>query len=180
MGNKRKRLGVVLLEAVIALSVLALMAGAAYPMILQASHVMTRLTRQIRLVEDGLFAEEYMADRVRHSLARTRTDGAYIETVHPFYAYNQNGERKQYALSRESGAWYLLLYDGKGRQPITGDSGKIPEYAVEAGIRPYFMVQPGGLLQLSFRMAHGSGADFLVETAALPLYDYFLVGDPYE
>lgn len=178
--ENRKRQGVVLLEMVIALSILALMAGAAGPMILQASEVMASLTQKVRLMEDGLFSEEYMADKVRHSLVRTKTDGAYIETVHPFYAYNQDGLRKSYAFSRESRAWYLLLYDGKGRQPITGDSGNAPAYAVEAGSRPYFMVQPGGLLQLSYRMEHESGAAFAVETAVLPLYDYFLVGEPYE
>lgn len=180
MENRRKRRGLVLLEVVIGLLILSLMAGAVCPMILQVSEIMVTITRNIRLMEDGLFAEEYMADKVRHSLVRTKTDGAYVEAIHPFYAYNQDGIRKMYSLSRESGAWYLLLYDGKGRQPITGDSGKVPEYAVEAGTRSYFMVQPGGLLQLSYRMEHPSGADFIVETAVLPLYDYFQVGDPYE
>ena len=173
MGSRR---GVLLLETVLALLILAAMAGAAMPMISHGVEVLTTLTLRMRLQEEGLFASEYMTDRIRCSLTRSTKIPMYTSDVYAYRDYDQNGNRATYQFYPDKEVWYLKLYTGRS-QPLTGDRDLLPAYGVGMGRRSYFTVWPGGLVMISYQMKHKSGETFDVETAILPLYDYFQQGE---
>ncbi len=180
-GRLKSRRGVLLLEAVISLMLLAAMAGAAFPLISHVSRILTDVMTSLRLAEDGLFAAEYMTSRIRGSISRSPRDGGWQGARYAYYDYNQYDLKKKYTFAVEDRVWYLILYDGLGKQPITGGHSQSPTYEVGMGAEPYFTVEPGGLVHVGYQMQQKTGgAQFEVKTAVLPLYDYFLQGEAYE
>lgn len=177
---KSKR-GVLLLEVVISLMLLAAVSGAALPLLSHSARILSDIMTGLRLTEDGLFAAEYMTSRIRQSITRSSREQAWQENRYAYYDYNQYGVKKKYIFSVEDQAWYLILYDGLGRQPITGGHSQMPVSLVEMGGEPYFSVEPGGLVHVSYQMKAKPGEErFALKTAVLPLYDYFLQGEAYE
>lgn len=171
----KKRKGWLLLEALVSLSLLAVMAGAAFPAVTQIVKNLVFLEQRLYLQEDGLFAADYMTDKIRWTLERTEGTEQKTGTTYPIVAYNEDGDPADYFFMAEDKKWKLRLYTGI-KQPLTGDNDKEPAYAVEEGERPYFTVEPGGLVRISYQMkAKSSKLMRGVDTAVLPLYDYFEV-----
>lgn len=178
---ERSRRGILMLEAVIALALLSMMAGALFPMISHVSRVLTDCTVKLHLQEEAVFSVNFMTDRIRRSLERSSPSLVGPGDMYYYYDYDQNGNSKEFGFAKERNAWYLLLYDHKGKQPITGDAGSASAYRVEEGMQSYFIGHKGGLVELSYQMKHEPGKDhFPVETAVLPLRDYFQQGEWYE
>lgn len=178
---ERARRGILMLEAVIALTLLSMMAGALFPMISHVSRVLSDVAVKLHLQEEAVFSANFMTDRIRRSLERSSPTLSGPGDTYYYYDYDQNGTSKEFGFAKERNAWYLLLYDHKGKQPITGDAGSGAAYRVEKGTQSYFIGHKGGLVELSYQMKHEpSQAYFPVETAVLPLCDYFQQGEFYE
>lgn len=173
-----KRRGFLFLEAVLALGLMAVMAAAVFPLAAQTARGADALERRLHLSETAFFACDYITDRVRHSRKRASVDdlgsGSYRVA-----AVAEDGKVRPYTFLVSGNMWRLKLYTGR-TQPITG--GESPSCDVRPlDGAPYFRQDAGGLVHLAYAVERRDvGESFAVETAVLSLYDFFLVGEPYE
>lgn len=173
------RRGFLLLETLLSFSILALLALAAFPALSRAVGGMGFLERKFLLDEESFFVCDYMTDKIRHTRERTKNTATAAGKNYPILAYNENSVLKRYIFYVEDKKWKLLLYTGVS-QPLSGDNSKEPELSVEEAA-DYFSVYPGGLTRISYTMRDRlSRKTRAAETAVLPLYDYYLVGEIYE
>lgn len=183
-----KRRGFFILDFLIGLAVLSLLAAGAMPAITAVFSYTAELESRAKVQEDAVFAADYMTDRIRYCLDRTRPEPEPIHTyAYAYQDYDENEKPNSYWISAEKKRWVIKLYNGS-QQPITGDSndGTDPKYALEnfkgnGEILPYFTIYPHGLVRISYRIARVTPAvSYDLTTSILPLRDYFLVGEPYE
>lgn len=171
--------GFLLLDAVLALALMALLAGAAYPAVGQLALAAADLEHRLYRREAALFASDYLTDKIRHSRSRTAA-GSVTSTACPITAYDGTGTLRTYTLLAETAQWKLRLYTGTA-QPITGGEEPVPYNIYTIGGAPFFQGEAEGLVRLSYELRRSADEDgYEVSTAVLPLYDFFLVGDPYE
>lgn len=181
-----RRPGWILAEAVMGIAVIAAAAAGAFPLMARLTEGAGILENDFRADEEAFFSADYMADRIRYSAERTVPSDHVIHTsVYAFMDYAEDGTKKDYWLMAEEKEWRIRLYNGN-KQPITGDGTKDPYYKLEALSRsgetlPYFTIYPHGLVRVAYRLRRiRPAAAAETEMAVLPLYDYFLVGEPYE
>lgn len=184
-----KRRGFFMAEALAALLIIAAMCTAAFPMLGRVADLLERTDSGLRNAEEGFFAYGYMTDKIRHSLQRTDADQRTEADEYKYKAYDLKDMIRTYTLLTDRRAWKLKLYTGT-KQPITGDDAAIPRYGVyrKGSTRlsltsgeQYFVTEPGGLVRISYTMRRLTpDTEHEMETAVLPLYDYFRKGEEYE
>lgn len=183
-----KRRGFLMLEALLALTILAAVCAAAFPMLGRVADMLEGIDSGLAAEEEGFFAYGYMAGKIRHSLQRSGTEGSSADE-YKYKEYDQDDVIRTYTLLVDRKAWKIKRHTG-AKQPITGDDAASPLYSVyrfgstkealTAGEK-YFKSEPGGLVRVSYVMRRLTPlAEYEVRTAVLPLYDYFLVGENYE
>lgn len=174
-----KRRGFMLLDGVIALFLMALLSMAAFPAVGEAARAATDLEHRLHRQETALFACDYMTDKIRHSRQRTSA-GAVTSSSCPIAAYDGSGTLRTYTLLAETAQWKIRLYTGVS-QPLTGGEEPVPYNTYTYDGNPFFQGEAEGLVRLSYEIRRSADTDsFAVKTAVLPLYDFFLVGEPYE
>lgn len=156
-----------------------MMGAALFPALAQMGEGILFLGCQRQAQEDGLSSVSYMTDKIRYTRERTAWAELKTGSNYPILAYNERDQLATYFFLAEEKKWKLQLYNGR-KQPLTGDNSKDPAYAVTAGRDPYISVYPGGLVRISYAVTAAPAVTVEIGTAVLPLYDYFLVGDPYE
>lgn len=172
-----KRKGFLLLEALMALLLISGLAISVFPLAGRLSGALILGGFKGRMGETGLFAMDFMTEKVRN------TEKPSISPVNERFTYSvRNGEDVlSYWLYLDRQKLKVLLYDGHV-EPITGEeTGSTEEIPVIAGKDGLFRRQGKGPLHMSFsllRPVEGIRSDF--ETSILPYADFYEKGKVYE
>lgn len=173
-----KRRGFLFLDALLALALTASLAAAVFPAVAQTAGASAALERRLHSEESALFACDYITDKIRHS--RKRADG----TAGPAASYKvaaiaADGRLHPYTFLVQAQEWKLKLYTGR-IQPLTGGEEPLRYTVRSLDGSSYFRLESNGLVYLSYMIQRLYDEEhYDVETAVLPLEDYFLVGEPY-
>lgn len=172
-----KRKGFLLLEALMALLLISGLAISVFPLAGRLSGALILGGFKGRMGETGLFAMDFMTEKVRN------TEKSSISPVNERFTYSvRNGEDVlSYWLYLDRQKLKVLLYNGHV-EPITGEeTGSTEEIPVIAGKDGLFRRQGKGPLHMSFsllRPVEGIRSDF--ETSILPYADFYEKGKVYE
>lgn len=172
-----KRKGFLLLEALMALLLISGLAISVFPLAGRLSGALILGGFKGRMGETGLFAMDFMTEKVRN------TEKPSISPVNERFTYSvRNGEDVlSYWLYLDRQKLKVLLYDGHV-EPITGEeTGSTEEIPVIAGKDGLFRRQGKGPLHMSFsllRPVEGIRSDF--ETSILPYADFYEKRKVYE
>ncbi|MEE3453535.1 hypothetical protein [Dialister sp.] len=172
-----KRKGFLLLEALMALLLISGLAISVFPLAGRLSGALILGGFKGRMGETGLFAMDFMTEKVRN------TEKPSISPVNERFTYSvRNGEDVlSYRLYLDQQKLKVLLYNGHV-EPITGEeTGSTEEIPVIAGKDGLFRRQGKGPLHMSFsllRPVEGIRSDF--ETSILPYADFYEKGKVYE
>lgn len=172
-----KRKGFLLLEALMALLLISGLAISVFPLAGRLSGALILGGFKGRMGETGLFAMDFMTEKVRN------TEKPSISPVNERFTYSvRNGEDVlSYRLYLDRQKLKVLLYNGHV-EPITGEeTGSTEEIPVIAGKDGLFRRQGKGPLHMSFsllRPVEGIRSDF--ETSILPYADFYEKRKVYE
>lgn len=175
-----KRKGFLLLEALMALLLISGLAISVFPLAGRLSGALILGGFKGRMGETGLFAMDFMTEKVRN------TEKPSISPVNERFTYSvRNGEDVEdvlaYRLYLDRQKLKVLLYNGHV-EPITGEeTGSTEEIPVIAGKDGLFRRQGKGPLHMSFsllRPVEGIRSDF--ETSILPYADFYEKRKVYE
>lgn len=182
-----KRKGFLLLEALMALLLISGLAISVFPLAGRLSGALILGGFKGRMGETGLFAMDFMTEKVRN------TEKPSISPVNERFTYsvrneegvNEEGVNEEgvlsYRLYLDQQKLKVLLYNGHV-EPITGEeTGSTEEIPVIAGKDGLFRRQGKGPLHMSFsllRPVEGIRSDF--ETSILPYADFYEKGKVYE
>ena len=172
-----RRRGFLLIEAVLAIFILAMVAAAVFPFAGQLSRTTDFLVRRSRASGEALFAADFMTEKLRNNLS----SGAAAEEsdAKGYDAYNESNVRSTYEFYVAGEKMRLRLYNGR-TQPLTGNTNSAAEdieCRATAGEK-IFKTYSGGLTKISFEMEHHATGDvYRCETAVMGYTDYFKVGD---
>lgn len=173
-----RRRGFVLWEFVVALVLMGVLVPFLFPFI--RIFVMSEYTLLGRgqVLEQGLWVTDWMVEKARNSLSRTRIPQAANRYV--YYETTMYGSRGRYSMRFDNGAVQVVLYTG-GVQPITGGSKGMGDVrAVPLSSKPVFHVKRHGLVHLDFGLVRPKGeASYEVHTAILPYHDFYK-GETYD
>lgn len=172
-----KRKGFLLLEALMALLLISGLAISVFPLAGRLSGALILGGFKGRMGETGLFAMDFMTEKVRN------TEKPSISPVNERFTYSVRNEEDvlSYRLYLDRQKLKVLLYNGHV-EPITGEeTGSTEEIPVIAGKDGLFRRQGKGPLHMSFsllRPVEGIRSDF--ETSILPYADFYEKGKVYE
>lgn len=157
-----KRRGYILLEALIALFLIASLSAVLYP-----------------FAAEAVRAVDLMAKRSRNALKR-ETASSISGDTYSYEAYNQSGEEKTYRFFLNQEKLKLDVY-GMTTEPVTGTTSGKEEYALTCEEGPLFVKNGEGSLAISFSILHrpsGKMMDF--RTSLLSYADFYRKGQRYE
>lgn len=85
-----KRRGYILLEALIALFLIASLSAMLYPFAAEAVRAVDLMAKRSRIAGEGLYAMDFMTEQLRNALERGETSSISGD-AYSYYAYNQSG-----------------------------------------------------------------------------------------
>lgn len=176
-----KRRGYILLEALIALFLLASLSAALYPFAAEAVRTVDLMTKRSRIAGEGLYAMDFMTEQLRNALNRGEASSISGDT-YSYEAYNQSGEEKTktYRFFLDQEKLKLDVY-GMTTQPVTGTTSGKEEYALTCEEGPLFVKNGEGSLAISFSILHRpSGETMDFRTSLLSYADFYRKGQRYE
>ena len=146
-----KRRGYILLEALIALFLIASLSAALYPFAAEAVRAVDLMAKRSRIAGEGLYAMDFMTEQLRNALKR-ETASSISGDTYSYKAYNQSGEEKTYRFFLNQEKLKLDVY-GMTTEPVTGTTSGKEEYALTCEEGPLFEM-------MHFRTSLLSYADF--------------------
>ena len=174
-----KRRGYILLEALIALFLIASLSAALYPFAAEAVRAADLMAKRSRIAGEGLYAVDFMTEQLRNVLKRETTSLISGDT-YSYYAYNQSGEEKKYRFFLDQEKLKLDVY-GTTTEPVTGTTSGKEEYALTCEEGPLFIKNGEGALAISFSLLHrSSGETMYFRTSLLSYADFYRKGQRYE
>lgn len=177
----KRRKGLFLLEALLALLILASLAAALFPLAGQVAQAEILSSVRGKLGNQGLFAMDFMVEKIRNN-RRTMAKGGVHGNRYDYLAPTAQGTMGTYRLFEDQEKLKIQLYNDVV-QPITGDrGGSVEEYVfrhLEGG--HLFEQSDGGPVTISFTLARPIGREFVdFETAVIPYADFYGKGEIYE
>ena len=177
----KKRKGLFLLEALLALLILASLAAALFPLAGHVAEAEMLASVRGKLGSQGLFAMDFMVEKIRNN-RRIMASGGVHGNRYDYRAMTENGTLGTYQFFEDQDKLKILLYNGVV-QPVTGDrGGHVEEYVFrhpEGG--RLFEQTDGGPVTISFTLARPIGRESVdFETAVIPYADFYGKGKNYE
>lgn len=174
-----KRRGYILLEALIALFLIASLSAALYPFAAEAVRAVDLMAKRSRIAGEGLYAMDFMTEQLRNALKR-ETASSISGDTYSYYAYNQSGEEKTYRFFLDQEKLKLDVY-GATKEPVTGATSGKEEYALTCEEGPLFIKHGESALAMSFSIVHrSSGETMHFQTSLLSYADFYRKGQRYE
>ena len=174
-----KRRGYILLEALIALFLIASLSAALYPFAAEAVRAVDLMTKRSRIAGEGLYAMDFMTEQLRNALKRREASSISGDT-YSYAAYNQSGEVKTYRSFLDQEKLKLDVY-GMTTQPVTGTTSGKEEYALTCEEGPLFVKNGEGALAISFSILYRSSGEMMdFRTSLLSYADFYRKGQRYE
>lgn len=174
-----KRRGYILLEALIALFLIASLSAALYPFASEAVRAVDLVAKRSRIAGEGMYAVDFMTEQLRNNLKR-ETAASISGDAYSYYAYNQSGEAKKYRLFLDREKLKLDVY-GTTTEPVTGTTSGKEEYALTCEKGPLFAKNGEGALAMSFSIVHRSSGEAMhFQTSLLSYADFYRKGESYE
>ena len=156
-----KRRGYILLEALIALFLIASLSAALYPFAAEAVRAVDLMAKRSRIAGEGLYAMDFMTEQLRNALKR-ETASSISGDTYSYKAYNQSGEEKTYR---------FFLNQEKLKQ----------EYALTCEEGPLFVKNGERPLEISFAIVHRPSGEMMhFRTSLLSYADFYRKGQRYE
>ena len=185
-----KRRGYILLEALIALFLIASLSAALYPFAAEAVRAVDLMAKRSRIAGEGLYAMDFMTEQLRNALKRGEASSisgnAYSYEAYSWSAeartYNQSGEAKTktYRFFLDQEKLKLDVY-GMTTQPVTGTTSGKEEYALTCEEGPLFVKNGEGSLAISFSILHRPSGEMMhFRTSLLSYADFYRKGQRYE
>lgn len=173
-----KRRGYILLEALIALFLIASLSAALYPFAAEAVRAVDLMAKRSRIAGEGLYAMDFMIEQLRNNLEREAASSISGDT-YSYYAYNRSGEEK-YRFFLDQEKLKLDVY-GTTTEPVTGTTSGKEEYALTCEEGPLFIKNGEGALAISFSLLHRSSGEVMdFRTSLLSYADFYRKGQRYE
>lgn len=176
-----KRRGYILLEALIALFLIASLSAALYPFAAEVVRTVDLMTKRSRIAGEGLYAMDFMTEQLRNALNRGEASSISGDT-YSYEAYNQSGEEKTktYRFFLDQEKLKLDVY-GMTTQPVTGTTSGKEEYALTCEEGPLFVKNGEGSLAISFSILHRPSGEMMdFRTSLLSYADFYRKGQRYE
>lgn len=174
-----KRRGYILLEALIALFLIASLSAALYPFAAEAVRTVDLMAKRSRIAGEGLYAVDFMTEQLRNALKR-ETASSISGDTYSYYAYNQSGEEKKYRFFLDQEKLKLDVY-GMTTEPVTGMTSGKEEYALTCEEGPLFVKNGEGALAISFSILHRPSGEMMdFRTRLLSYADFYRKGQRYE
>lgn len=177
----KKRKGLFLLEALLALLILASLAAALFPLAGQAAKAEILASVRGKLGNQGLFAMDFMVEKIRNN-RRSMVHGGVHGNRYDYRAPTGQGTIGTYRLFEDQEKLKVQLYNDV-IQPITGDrGGSVEEYVFRHPEGGHLFEQAdNGPVTISFTLARPIGRESLdFETAVIPYADFYGKGKIYE
>ena len=177
----KKRKGLFLLEALLALLILASLAAALFPLAGQAAKAEILASVRGKLGNQGLFAMDFMVEKIRNN-RRAMVLGGVQGNRYDYRAPTGQGTIGTYRLFEDQEKLKVQLYNDV-IQPITGDrGGSVEEYVFRHPEGGHLFEQAdNGPVTISFTLARPIGRESLdFETAVIPYADFYGKGKTYE
>lgn len=174
-----KRRGYILLEALIALFLIASLSAVLYPFAAEAVRAVDLMAKRSRIAGEGLYAMDFMTEQLRNALKR-ETASSISGDTYSYEAYNQSGEEKTYRFFLDQEKLKLDVY-GRTTEPVTGTTSGKEEYALTCEEGPLFVKNGEGPLAISFSILHRPSGEMMdFRTSLLPYADFYRKGQRYE
>lgn len=174
-----KRRGYILLEALIALFLIASLSAALYPFAAEAVRAVDLMAKRSRIAGEGLYAVDFMTEQLRNALKR-ETASSISGDTYSYEAYNQSGEEKTYRFFLDQEKLKLDVY-GMTTEPVTGTTSGKEEYALTCEEGPLFVKNGEGALAISFSILHRPSGEMMdLRTSLLSYADFYRKGQRYE
>lgn len=176
-----KRRGYILLEALIALFLIASLSAVLYPFAAEAVRAVDLMAKRSRIAGEGLYAMDFMTEQLRNALNRGEASSISGDT-YSYEAYNQSGEEKTktYRFFLDQEKLKLDVY-GMTTQPVTGTTSGKEEYALTCEEGPLFVKNGEGSLAISFSILHRPSGEMMdFRTSLLSYADFYRKGQRYE
>ena len=174
----KKRKGLFLLEALLALLILASLAAALFPLAGQAAKAEILASVRGKLENQGLFAMDFMVEKIRNN--RHSAAGGVRGNSYDYRDFTARGTEGTYRFFVDREKLKLRLYNDN-IQPLTGEYTGPEAYAFLPGRPSLFRQVEGGPVIISFTMHHqmmGMDRDF--ETSVIPYADFYKKKEVYE
>lgn len=123
-----KRRGYILLEALIALFLIASLSAVLYPFAAEAVRAVDLMAKRSWIAGEGLYALDFMTEQLRNALKR-ETASSISGDTYSYEAYNQSDEAKTYRFFLDQEKLKLDVY-GMTTEPVTGTTSGKEEYAL--------------------------------------------------
>lgn len=157
-----KRRGYILLEALIALFLIASLSAALYP-----------------FAAEAVRAVDLMTEQLRNALKR-ETASSISGDTYSYETYNQSGEVKTYRFFLNQEKLKLDVY-GMTTEPVTGTTSGKEEYALTCEEGQLFVKNGEGSLAISFSILHRPSGEMMdFRTSLLSYADFYRKGQRYE
>ena len=176
-----KRRGYILLEALIALFLIASLSAVLYPFAAEAVRAVDLMAKRSRIAGEGLYAMDFMTEQLRNALNRGEASSISGDT-YSYEAYNQSGEAKvkTYRFFLDQEKLKLDVY-GRTTEPVTGTTSGKEEYALTCEEGPLFVKNGEGALAISFSILHRPSGEMMdFRTSLLSYADFYRKGQRYE
>ncbi len=178
-----KRRGYILLEALIALFLIASLSAALYPFAAEAVRAVDLMAKRSRIAGEGLYAMDFMTEQLRNTLKRG-TDASISGNAYSYEAYsrtyNSQAKTKTYRFFLDQEKLKLDVY-GMTTEPVTGTTSGKEEYALTCEEGPLFVKNREGALAISFSILHRSSGEMMdFRTSLLSYADFYRKGQRYE
>ena len=174
-----KRRGYILLEALIALFLIASLSAVLYPFAAEAVRAVDLMAKRSRIAGEGLYAMDFMTEQLRNALKR-ETASSISGDTYSYEAYNQSGEEKTYRFFLDQEKLKLDVY-GMTTEPVTGTTSGKEEYALTCEEGPLFVKNGEGALAISFSILHSKSGEMMhLSTSLLSYADFYRKGQRYE
>ncbi len=174
-----KRRGYILLEALIALFLIASLSAVLYPFAAEAVRAVDLMAKRSRIAGEGLYAMDFMTEQLRNALKRGEASSVSGDT-YSYEAYNQSGEEKTYRFFRDQEKLKLDVY-GMTTEPVTGTTSRKEEYALTCEEGPLFVKNGEGALAISFSILYRPSGEMMdFRTSLLSYADFYRKGQRYE
>lgn len=171
-----KRKGFLLLEALIALLLMAGLAVAVFPVAGNLGRAILEGRLFGDMGETALFAMDFMTEKLRNDL--TPMAKPVSGSRHVYYDWDEYSRKKPYIFYVEDEKLKVEIYNGV-RQPVTGaERGDESVDFIDGD--PLFRQDHHGPLHIRFILHHRKGKEREYETSIIPYADFYRKGKVYE